>query len=931
MVTETSAYRFFCVAAFTILLSVVLVPRAEGQTPASAQQQIDAFKSLPASQQQALIQQLGQQLSPEQQQAVLQALQGNGQSTAQGASGTSSQQPPPEAGAANSKPLGLSKDLENLNPRFSGGDTLVIRFTPRGRSVDTTNTDSAIDETQKRLADANPYKLDRAGLLNLPGIPAIALGGLDVDQATVRLEAEPGLSSFDVKITRLPLDPVGTAALEPFGYELFDKTTSTTFAPATDIPVPTDYVVGPGDSVNVQLFGKQNAQYSLTINREGVINFPEIGPISVSGLDFNDLRTLIGQRVGEQMIGVRASTTLGELRSIRVFVVGDVKQPGSYTVSSLSTITNALFASGGVSHIGSLRRIALRRAGRTVSRLDLYDLLLKGDTSGDARLQPGDVIFVPPIGATVAVDGEVKRPAVYELNGEESVADLVELAGGLKANADRSDVTLERIVQGRGTAVQEIDVSKAHGRQIKVQDGDVLQVRTSLSQLDNAVRLSGNVYEPGLHEWTPGMTLADLLPNPKLVKPSSDLHYVLIKREVRPNVRINVLSADLASAWAHPASKENPVLKPRDTVYVFNLDVGRGQFVKPILKELQVQEAPNAPKRIVRVGGRVRAPGEYPLEDSMRVSDLLRAGGGMSDAAYAIKAELTRYAVVNGQYRETKLINVDLAAIRNGDDKADLKLAPYDYLNIKEVSRWRETETVTIRGEVKFPGVYPIRQGETLSSVLKRAGGVTSLAFPEGSVFTRVDLKQREREQIDMLARRIQTDLAAMSLSDPNYSSAVSTGQTLISQLRSAEPTGRMVIRLDKLIAGDTSADIQLRDGDQLMVPQYRQEVTVLGEVQYPTSHVYRADLERGDYIAMSGGLTSRADKKRIYVVRANGEVIVKSGGRWFHRSSSTQIRPGDTIVVPTEVDKVRPLAKWSSVTQVVYNLAIAAAAVHSF
>jgi protein involved in polysaccharide export with SLBB domain len=314
----------------------------------------------------------------------------------------------------------------------------------------------------------------------------------------------------------------------------------------------------------------------------------------------------------------------------------------------------------------------------------------------------------------------------------------------------------------------------------------------------------------------------------------------------------------------------------------------------------------------------------------MRVSDLLRAGGGLGAAAYAIDAELTRYAVVNGEYRETALLPVDLAALRRGEVGADLPLAPYDYLNIKEVSQWRGQQAVTLGGEVVFPGSYQIRQGETLSSVLARAGGLTDFAFPQGSVFTRVETRERERQQLRSLARRIETDLASISLTDPNSPEAISIGQSLLNQIRDTEATGRVTIRLDDIVAGRLATDIVLQDGDELIVPELRQEVSVLGEVQYATSHIYQAGLSRDDYLDRSGGLTRRADAGRVYVVRANGEVVADSGGRWFRRGG-VDIQPGDTIVAPIEVDRVRPLALWSSVTQIVYNLAIAAAAVNSF
>jgi protein involved in polysaccharide export with SLBB domain len=694
------------------------------------------------------------------------------------------------------------------------------------------------------------------------------------------------------------------------------------------VPVPADYVIGPGDTINVQLFGNESMEYFLPVSREGTISFPEIGPLNVSGLSFQDMRTMITNRVEQQMIGVQASITLGELRSIQVFVLGDVVRPGSYTVTGLAAISHALFASGGIRPIGSLRNIALRRDGATVATLDLYAFLLRGDTRSDIRIQPGDAIFVPPIGPTVAVNGEVRRPAIYEIKDEQTVADIIALAGGLNANANRSAVKLERVVPNRGTTVRDVDLTTNDAR-TAVQDGDVLRVQPNLEQLESSVRLAGNVFQPGLAQWFEGMRLTDLLPSPELVKRMTDLNYVLVRREITPNVDVEVVSADLERAWQQPTGPANIALRPRDTVYVFNVEEGRQDVVTVLIDELEAQASPNTPLPVARVGGQVRAPGEYPLEPGMRVSDLLRAGGGLSEAAYATNAELTRYEVINGEYRETELITVNLAGLLRGDPTADAVLQPYDFLSIREVSRWRGEEAVTLGGEVAFPGTYPIRRGELLSSVLERAGGLTDLAFPEGSVFTREELRERERRQIEVLASRVERDLAALSVTDPASAATLETGQALISQLRSAEPTGRWAIRLDEIIAGRQEADIVLKDGDVLLVPDQRQEVTVLGEVQYATSHVFDRVLSRDDYIYRSGGLSQRADKRRIYVVRANGEVVADSGGSWFRRDDGGDIRPGDSIVVPLDVDQ--PLVRWSSITQIIYNLALGAAAVASF
>ena len=817
----------------------------------------------------------------------------------------------------------------------------------RCRSAEIPKTELEKGKTEKfrkRVLDNNPYRLNSFGVLEIPGLPAIPLAGLTASESTKRLGADPDLSDFAVRLTLLRLTPTGNEALKPFGYDLFEGVPST-FAPVSDIQVPVDYIVGPGDTLKIQLYGNEPSHYELTVERDGRVNFPKLGPIMVSGMTFDAARAAVEQSVAKQLIGTRVSVTMGELRSIRVFVLGEVEKPGSYTVSGLSTMTNALFVSGGAKKIGSLRKIALKRNGRLVTTLDLYDLLLRGDTSGDRQLLPGDVIFVPPIGSTLSVDGAVRRPAVYELKGEKTVAQAVQIAGGLLPDADEKLGQLERILPSRLREMHNVDLTTPAGRATEIADGDKLKVPPIRPTLENSVALTGYVFRPGRFEYHPGLRLSDVLDSFDELRPNADEHYIMIRREVPPDRKIEVLSADLRLALGARGSVADPELRPRDKIYVFDLSTDRERILGPVVRELQLQATPEKPEQVVSIDGRVKAPGHYPLEPSMHVSDLIRAGGSLEDAAYRGQAEITRYEVRDGDARRTELIPVDLAAVRRGDAGADFQLKPYDVLVIKPIPQWVQPGIIELAGEVRFPGKYPIHQGETLSSVLHRAGGFTDLAFIEGTVFIREELKKRERDQLEILANRMQSDLAALSLEAIASSAATNSGagagaaqglavgQQLMNQLRDTKPVGRLVIDIDRVMKGTLGGpeDVVLRDGDELMVPKKTQEITILGEVQSPTSHVFETGLSRDDYIARSGGTTQKADRKRIYVVRANGDVI--SGERrsgWFRRSRTFDMRPGDTIVVPLDTERVRALPLWQAVTTIIYNLAVALLAVRS-
>lgn len=844
----------------------------------------------------------------------------------------------------------LSGQLSNLSPQAlqaiqssvqgGSGNSAAAVAQPSAPAANLSTADNErLNALMSVIRNHNPYQLSPNGELMLPGLPPVPLLGLTEAQATLRLSVVPAFQSLQVRVTLLPLQKTGEEALKPFGYDVFSE--YSTFTPQTNAPVPANYVVGPGDVLDVLLYGNQNHAYQMVVGRNGRINFPELGPIDVAGQLFSTVQAEIDARIQHQMIGVRASVTMSQTRSIQVFVMGDAFDPGSYTISGLGTITSALYAAGGFDNTGSLRNIELKRNGVVVDKLDLYDLLIHGSSAHDAQLLEGDVVFVPPVGPTVGVDGEVERPAIYEIRNEDEPSEAIALAGGLMPDADTANATVTRIEPNGQRVVLPLDLTATSGREEGLRNGDYIYVPPLKPALDFAVVLSGNVYTPGTYEYHPGMRLTDVIGSVAAVEPDTDLHYVLIRREMPPDRRIEVVSADLAAALAHPGTSADPVLMPRDQITVFDSSSSRDHIIQPLIDELQAQSTAEQPEQVVTVQGMVNVPGNYPLESGMTVADLVQAGAGLKDAAFSGEAELTRYVVSTDGTRHTRIFDVDLAQALEGNPKADLRLEPYDVLSVKEVSQWASLESVKLMGQVRFPGTYTIRPGETLKSVINRAGGLTPYAFPQGAVFTRVELKQREQQQMDQLAARMKIELGVLALravatsqgsSVGNASNAMIVGRSLLGELEGEKAVGRLVINLRQILRepADSPYDVVLRNGDELLVPKFEQEVTVIGEVQDPTSHLYSPDLSRDSYIRLSGGFTAQADGKRIYVVRADGSVVANQGSFWFNRGSNVQIEPGDTIVVPINAEQMLPLPFWEAVTGIMYNVAIAAAAVHA-
>lgn len=842
---------------------------------------------------------------------------------------------------------------------------------------------------------------------------------------------------------------------ERFGMNLFNSKIST-FAPIDNAPVPQNYRLGPDDTVLVQFFGKTNESRELVVGRDGAIYLGELGPVTVNGLTFSEAENLLRQKVSEVMIGTEVALTMGKLKTINVFVAGEATTPGMFAVSGGATMTQVLYLAGGVTEIGSLRSILLKRAGKTVSTFDLYDLLLRGDSSGDRALQHGDVIFVEPLKAVAKAQGQVKRPAIYEIKHGDTVDTLLSMAGGASAGAYPKSVVLERII-GHLPKLTNLDLTQAANKQLALKDGDVLRIASTSPHIENRVTLAGAVVRPGHYAWEQGQRVSHLINSLwSNLHLSADLDYALLVRETNIQGDIEVYHFNLANAVNQPNSLDDLALKPRDIILVFHhaqqshdraalndylrekllerlnnneqmkwaltddlakiafaqlqvdniesrkaaaagmatatiagqtirdknslemtslsrnsvqssevlfedasgkealpqemarvlrgvytdrellelsASLNRTELLFPLLERLRLQARTGQNAALARVNGEVRVPGIYPLVQNPTITSLVLAAGGLTESAYLGRAELTRARELSHDRNGVEVKNLVVNLHEELQGSAQHTLQSRDHLTVFKIPDWNVEQSIEVRGEVRFPGRYTIQRGELLSQVLARAGGLTSNAFIDGSIFTRVSMRERERLQLQKMSEQLRTDIATRSLAASNgFSSPTSAHETLlmINQIENQQTVGRLVIDLAAITQGSDRSDLQLEDGDLLYIPRQDFSVSVVGEVQHVSSHRYQESLSYKDYLSLAGGTRKRADDDRTYIIKANGSVVLPQSSGWF-AVNKVMIEPGDTIVVPVDTEYRDGLSLWTAITQIFYQSAVALAALNSF
>ena len=698
--------------------------------------------------------------------------------------------------------------------------------------------------------------------------------------------------------------------LPVYGRQVFEEVPST-FSPVENVPVPADYVLGPGDQLLIRAWGRIDLDSRVTLDRNGQINLPKVGTLTMAGLRYSQAEGFLHTAIGALFKDFELNVTLGQLRSIQIFVLGDARQPGSYTVSSLSTLVDALFTSGGPSATGTMRHIQLRREGRTTTEFDLYELLQKGDKSHDVRLLPGDVIFIPSIGPQIAVSGDVNQPGIYELKGETTVAVALEGAGGMTSLADAERAVLERIENHASRSIEEFPLEDS-GKTRLVRDGDLLRVFPLSPRFSNAVTLRGSVAQPGLYPWKAGMRVSDLIPSRASL---ITREYLNRQNHLVPPQPEDPFAGKLTNADGNPRSD------------AFGSSPAEG------------------------FGNRGQNPVAADPTDALGNPRAERAKGIGSGTIASIgqnSAEINwDYALVerlDERDLSTRLIPFNLGNALDSPEGADNRLLePGDVVTVfsradLELPMEKHASFVRVGGEVNAPGVYRVNPGDTLRDVIQRAGGFTQHSYLYASIFTRVSTRLAQEAQQRESSEKMQRDLVS------SYASATpQTGQTAADQqtrlalqqealarLTSVKPIGRVVLEMkpDATAIGDIP-DFPLEDGDSFYIPPRLSTVQVAGAVYNANAFRFQPEKRLIDYLNNAGGPTRDSDQRRTFVIRADGSVVSRQSRNLHTHGSFQNLRllPGDAIIVPEKLRTSSPLNNILQATQLASQTALTAAA----
>jgi polysaccharide biosynthesis/export protein len=671
--------------------------------------------------------------------------------------------------------------------------------------------------------------------------------------------------------------------IKQYGYNFFELPPST-FAAGESAQVGPDYVLGPGDTLIIQMWGMTNEVLKLTLTRDGRINLPKVGALYLWGMNLGDAEKRIKDELARFYRDFQINVSMGSLRTVQIFVLGEVKRPGSYTISSLSTLLHGLYQAGGPSKFGSLRNIKLIRKGDQEKIFDLYQLLIYGDKSGDVRLLNEDIIFVPPIGDIVGISGNVKNQAIYEITGHPKLSDILKLSGGLTPSAYLQKIQVERILANQQVTVLDIEISNLEdfyksSQNIEIKDKDLILISSILKKKRNYVTIKGNIYRPDEYTLKPNMRLSELILEAQGILPETYMERAEILRYKSDYTR-EIIPFEVRKAM----DKD-----PAHDLFLKEWDIVEIKSIFDIY-----------PKPIVYISGEVHKPGTYRFVPGLRISDLLYQAQELKDTAYLEKAEL--YRKNYGRDKPPEVLTVNLKAILQKNREADLVLEKEDHLFIRPIVELIEKYTVILSGEVNFPGTYTIKKGEKLAFVIERAGGFTPRAFLRGAVFSRKSLAAKRQPIIDDFIRaqkRILLEKEA-EIAESNYSLegkearriALAKKREALNLIGAKTFLGRIIIDLNK----PESKNFLLEDGDNLTIPTEPQTVLIIGEVYNPESLAFTPGKGVDFYLNKVGGPTEKADRSNIYVIKPDGQVESRVTG-------FTEITKGDIIIVPEKFD----------------------------
>jgi protein involved in polysaccharide export with SLBB domain len=729
-----------------------------------------------------------------------------------------------------------------------------------------------------------------------------------------------------------------------YGANLFRRVPST-FAPLDMAPVPPDYLIGPGDELRIRVWGQVNFSANVRVDRSGEVYLPQVGQVHVAGMPFSELDSHLRSAVSRVFRNFDLTVDLGQIRAIQIYLAGEARRPGVYTISSLATLVDALFASGGPSASGSFRHILLRRAGAEVTDFDLYSLLIHGDKSKDVKLQSGDVLFIPPVGPQIAVTGSVRAPAIYELRAGETLADAVADAGGPSAIAAQTRVSIERIDEHRDRSAMEVAWDQA-GMATPLADGDLVQLYSIIPRFQKTVTLRGNIANPGRFAWRPGMHVSDLIPD----KDSLITRNYWWKRaqmglpgpefeplRTVPNLRQPVAPMELPRRPLIEQKNDTGMQNSsgNDVVNANGSSDATGMLGSGSRNLTAAQRAGSASIAAEQPAAATTAPAEAHTEVGPLAPEI--------DWDYAVIERMDPTTL------KTTLLPFDLGKlVLQHDTSQDLSLEAGDVVSIFSQGDIRvpiaqQTKFVRLEGEFAHSGVYTVQPGETLRDLVLRAGGLTSSAYLFGSEFTRESTRAIQQRRMDEYVQELEMQMqrgnlavAAAGAGTPQElasgQAAQSSEQALLSRLRQMRATGRTVLEFRAASSGvEALPDIALEDGDRFVVPPVPASVNVVGAVYDQNSFLYENDRRAGTYLHLAGGPNRDADRKHIFIIRADGSVVSREAenGIWGNEFDNLRMNPGDTIVVPNKTFKpsaLRGIMDWS---QLFSQFALGAAAIN--